>query len=183
MIQETPFARLVTTPEGDQAVIQFVVIGAGIAFVVGTQYRSTPFDHEFEEIGKREAVEPDLLRAIARHESGFNPSAISPKNSNGTRDYGLMQINEATAKTFGYAATALVGTTGVRSSITIAAKLLKAVKSELGSKANIFTIIAAYNAGSGNIKQRGIFNQAYVGSVALHLQLYAMGSLTKGATA
>ncbi len=27
------------------------------------------------------------------HESGFNPEAVSGKNSNGTRDYGLCQLN------------------------------------------------------------------------------------------
>lgn len=31
--------------------------------------------------------------AIARAESGGNPSAVSPTNSNGTKDYGLFQIN------------------------------------------------------------------------------------------
>lgn len=41
-------------------------------------------------------VEPDTantLVCIAYHESKFNTKTISPKNRNGTRDYGLFQIN------------------------------------------------------------------------------------------
>lgn len=44
--------------------------------------------------GERYGVSPELLYTIARVESGLNPKAIGPLNSNGTRDYGIMQINE-----------------------------------------------------------------------------------------
>lgn len=157
----------------------------GVAALVGTQYRDTPFDREFDEAEAREQVGGDLLRAIARHESGFNPAAISPPNKNKTRDYGLMQINEVTARRFGFAGRELVagGTVGVdvavRRSVTIAAQLLKAVRTELGDKGNLYTMVAAYNAGSGAIKKRGIFNTAYVQSVLLHHQMYVLGSLIR----
>lgn len=35
------------------------------------------------------------LAAVSGAESGYNPSAIGPKNKNGTTDYGLFQINSA----------------------------------------------------------------------------------------
>ena len=38
-------------------------------------------------------VDPSLALSIAQQESSFNPNAVSPTNSNGTVDYGLMQIN------------------------------------------------------------------------------------------
>lgn len=39
-------------------------------------------------------ITPERLEAFARLESGLNPSAVSPPNRDGSRDYGLMQINE-----------------------------------------------------------------------------------------
>lgn len=51
----------------------------------------------FDEAGARYRVDPLLLRAIARVESGMKPGAIG-KNMSGkkllSRDFGLMQINE-----------------------------------------------------------------------------------------
>jgi len=46
----------------------------------------------FEEAGLIYNISPELLWAIAKVESGFNPEAIN-KNSNGSYDYGVMQIN------------------------------------------------------------------------------------------
>jgi len=48
----------------------------------------------WEAAAARYQVNSALLYAIARTESGLNPSAIG-SNSNGTRDIGLMQINSA----------------------------------------------------------------------------------------
>lgn len=44
------------------------------------------------EAGQRYNVDPYLLYAIAKQESGLNPKALN-KNRNGTIDIGLMQIN------------------------------------------------------------------------------------------
>ena len=46
----------------------------------------------FENAGKHYNIPPALLKTIAKIESGGNPNAIR-LNDNGTRDYGLMQIN------------------------------------------------------------------------------------------
>ena len=46
----------------------------------------------FEEAGAEYGVSPRLLWAIAKAESDFNPAAMSA-NTNGTFDYGVMQIN------------------------------------------------------------------------------------------
>lgn len=46
----------------------------------------------FDLAGRDYQIDPDLLRAIAWNESTFNPQAVG-KNSDGSLDIGLMQIN------------------------------------------------------------------------------------------
>jgi soluble lytic murein transglycosylase-like protein len=48
----------------------------------------------FEEAGQKFGVSPQLLWAIAKTESHFNPAAIN-YNRNGSFDYGLMQVNSS----------------------------------------------------------------------------------------
>lgn len=52
----------------------------------------------FDEAAEEYGMSPRLLQGIARTESNFNPSAIN-RNSNGSRDLGLMQINSSWIKT------------------------------------------------------------------------------------
>ena len=54
----------------------------------------------FDEAGALYGINPLILRAIAKVESNFNPTAIN-WNTNGTYDYGLMQINTCWAPTLG----------------------------------------------------------------------------------
>jgi len=54
----------------------------------------------FEEAGAEYGVYPQLLWAIAKVESNFIPQAIN-RNSNGTYDYGVMQINSGWAERLG----------------------------------------------------------------------------------
>jgi hypothetical protein len=54
----------------------------------------------FEEAGAEYGINPQILRAIAKVESNFNPEAVN-MNTNGTYDYGLMQINTIWAPTIG----------------------------------------------------------------------------------
>lgn len=50
----------------------------------------------WESIGaKYDGLNPHLLYAIAKQESGLNPRIVSKPNENGTVDIGLMQINSA----------------------------------------------------------------------------------------
>ena len=48
----------------------------------------------FEEAGEKYGVSPQLLWAIAKTESCFNPRAIN-YNQNGSFDYGIMQVNSS----------------------------------------------------------------------------------------
>jgi len=46
----------------------------------------------FDEAGRDYGINPRILRAIAKVESNYNPRAIN-RNTNGTYDFGVMQIN------------------------------------------------------------------------------------------
>ena len=48
----------------------------------------------FEDAGNKYRISPTLLYAISKRESSFNPIAIN-YNTNGSYDYGLMQINSS----------------------------------------------------------------------------------------
>jgi soluble lytic murein transglycosylase-like protein len=54
---------------------------------------NSKYDALFAKYGKEYGVDPALLKAIAQKESSMDPSAISPKNENGSQDFGLMQHN------------------------------------------------------------------------------------------
>lgn len=54
----------------------------------------------FDEAGAVYNVSPRLLRAIAQVESGFRPDALN-RNTDGSYDYGVMQINSSWEKTLG----------------------------------------------------------------------------------
>ena len=56
--------------------------------------KSDIYDHYFDEAGQYYNIPPLLLKKIATIESGINPNAIN-NNANGTKDYGLMQINSS----------------------------------------------------------------------------------------
>lgn len=47
----------------------------------------------FDEAAERYRLPPALLKAISRVESSGNPSAVNCNNTNGSCDYGHMQIN------------------------------------------------------------------------------------------
>ena len=54
----------------------------------------------FDEAGVQYGINPQILRAIAKVESNFNPGAIN-WNTNGSYDFGVMQINSSWAPTLG----------------------------------------------------------------------------------
>ena len=156
------------------------ILVAGAAAIAVADHASTPFDSMFERVGTEMGVDPDLLRAIARHESSFNPRAVSPVNPNGTRDYGLMQLNEQTARALTLDVSRLLEPEyNVRGAVT----LLKRVRSELGAQFDAISWVASYNAGTPAIKKHGVFNGAYVSAVVYHWLGYTMARQVKGGTA
>jgi soluble lytic murein transglycosylase-like protein len=72
-----------------------------IAFIVLSLTVSVAADsYCFTEAGREFGISPTLLWAIAKTESNFCPTAIN-RNTNGTYDYGVMQINSGWHNTLG----------------------------------------------------------------------------------
>ena len=153
---------------------KIVAVGAALALLWASgRFRRTPFDAAFARQAKPSVgITPNLLKAIALKESGMRPSIVSPVNRNGTRDYGLLQVNSATAQRMGVAVTALLDP---ETCIRVASQYLEAIRGELRP----FTEarwVAAYNAGAPTINRAGIVNPGYVLEVLWNRQLFAMVS-------
>ena len=95
----------------------------------------------FERAGATHGVDPALLAAVAKNESGFNPGAVSPAGARG-----LMQFMPATAAQFG------VDPFDPASAIDGAARYLRQLQDQFGS---VELALAAYNAGPGNVSKYG----------------------------
>ncbi len=111
------------------------------------------FRYLYLAAGRQYDVDPDLLHATAVHESGDdptlrglqeNPNAIGRPNTNGTRDYGLMQINESNFATLGLDATSAMDP--VRS-VDAAARLLSGTK--------------RLNPGRTGLDERSVYNAGW----------------------
>ncbi len=96
------------------------------------------------------SLEPALLKAIMAAESGFNPTAVSPKGA-----VGLMQLMPATAERYGLAADAkkTVGQklTDPKTNIRLAARYLRDLRQLFPDKPDL--VIASYNAGEGAVQR------------------------------
>ncbi|MBC2932329.1 transglycosylase SLT domain-containing protein [Nocardioides sp. zg-1228] len=104
----------------------------------GAAPAGTPYADLFQRAGSTRGVDPALLAAVARHESGFDPRAVSPAGAQG-----LMQLMPATARGLGVAdpfdpAQAVDG----------AARLIGDLLTRFGS---VELALAAYNAGPGAV--------------------------------
>ncbi|SDC51363.1 Cell wall-associated hydrolase, NlpC family [Geodermatophilus telluris] len=107
--------------------------GAGLAGV--------PYADLFTAAGARHGVDPALLAAVAKVESGFDPSAVSSAGATG-----LMQFMPATARGLG------VDATDPASSVDGAARYLRQLTDRFGSTD---LALAAYNAGPGTVSRYG----------------------------
>lgn len=95
----------------------------------------------FQAAGARYGVDPALLSAVARAESGYNPAAVSRAGA-----LGLMQIMPATAAGLG------VDPRDPAQAVDGAARYLAAQLERFGS---VELALAAYNAGPGAVERYG----------------------------
>lgn len=100
-------------------------------------------DEIFSEASKKYGVSEKLLKAVAKAESNFKPSATSKKGA-----AGIMQLMPATARALGVA-----DPYDARSNIMGGAKYLKEKLNQYNG--NVELTLAAYNAGSGNVSKYG----------------------------
>ncbi|MGE0289746.1 MAG: lytic transglycosylase domain-containing protein [Bradyrhizobium sp.] len=120
----------------------------------------------WEDAAQRYQVSSALLYAIARTESGLNPQAIG-RNSNGSRDIGLMQINSAWLPTL---ASHGIGERDLFEpcvNIHVGAWILAGNVSRLGYT---WEAVGAYNAANPALRR------SYVEKVRRHLAIKAPAS-------
>jgi len=100
----------------------------------------------FDQAGAAYGISPTLLRGIAGVESGMNPAATN-RNSNGSTDFGLMQINSSWLKTLGLSSEELLR--NPCQNVKTGARILKDCLDRYG---NSWEAIGCYNA-SGRDKR------------------------------
>lgn len=128
-------------------------------------------DEIFGKAAKEYNVPVELLKAIGKAESSFNPNAVSRCGAQG-----VMQLMPATAKELG-----VTDSFDAEQNIMGGAKYISGLLKKYDGNTKL--ALAAYNAGSGNVKKYGGIppfeeTQNYVKKVTNYMQ---QGTDTKGA--
>ena len=99
------------------------------------------YEELIQEAARLHNLDPDLIRAVMRTESEFNPQAVSPVGA-----MGLMQLMPALAKEMG-----VLDPMDPRENIMGGAKYLRQLMNS--HRGNVALALASYNAGPGNVKR------------------------------
>ena len=110
--------------------------------VSATVSAGTPYAGLFEAAGQKYGVNPALLAAVARQESGYDAGAVSPAGAQG-----LMQLMPSTAQGLG-----VTNAFDPTQAVDGAAHLLRSLLDRFGSTDKA---LAAYNAGPGAVLRYG----------------------------
>lgn len=111
--------------------------------VSGTDLPATVYDQFIDRVAREHGLSPQLIKAVALVESGFNTHAVSPKGAQG-----LMQLMPATARQYGVK-DAFDPLQNLRAGTIHLRKLLDEFDGDLT------LALAAYNAGSGAVRRHG----------------------------
>ena len=106
---------------------------------------TTPFDQTIQDVAHRHRVDPLLIHAVIKQESGYRYAVRSHAGA-----VGLMQIMPATGASLGVATPDL---TVPESNVDAGARLLKKLYYKYNG--NFQLVLAAYNAGEGAVQKYG----------------------------
>ncbi|MFQ5527396.1 MAG: lytic transglycosylase domain-containing protein [Thermoanaerobaculia bacterium] len=107
------------------------------------QVPGTPFGEVIFAVARREKLNPELVAAMVRHESAFDPGAVSVKGARG-----LMQLMPATARRFGVPAGDLFNPAR---NLEAGTRYLRWLAGRYPD--DLPRILAAYNAGEANVER------------------------------
>jgi soluble lytic murein transglycosylase-like protein len=136
----------------------------------------TPFDETIQSVALRHRIDPLLLHAVIKQESGYRKSVRSHAGA-----IGLMQIMPATGQALGVPTEHL---DLPESNVDAGARLLRRLYTKYSGDFRL--VLAAYNAGEGAVEKYG--NQIppyaetrnYVKSVLAHYDKLVTGAFDKG---
>ncbi|MDY7094905.1 MAG: lytic transglycosylase domain-containing protein [Acidobacteriota bacterium] len=116
-------------------------VGLELQFADHHGVPETPYGEIIFAHGRDHGVNPELVAAVIRHESAFNPRAVSPKGARG-----LMQLMPATAQRFGVRTDELfTPQRNIEAGVRYLSWLVKKWGSDLPK------VLASYNAGEGAV--------------------------------
>jgi soluble lytic murein transglycosylase-like protein len=133
----------------------------------------TQFDAAIQSAAQRNGVDPNLVKAVIKQESGFNPNATSPAGAQG-----LMQLMPSTAAGLG-----VTNPLDPTQAIEGGTKYLKSMLDRFGGDVSL--ALAAYNAGPNAVARYGgvppyAETQKYVQSVLANLQSFSSSTPSTG---
>ena len=115
--------------------------GFSLDYRSGQTAPAVPYGELFLEIGREHELNPDLLAAMARAESAYDPGAMSSKGARG-----LLQLMPATAERFGVSAGELYDPAR---NVLAAARYLTWLRRRFED--DLPRVLAGYNAGEGAV--------------------------------
>ncbi len=149
-----------------------------LGFAAGQAPPEVPYGDLFHAAGRKHRLNPQLLAAVARAESAYDPRAVSRKGARG-----LLQLMPATAARFGVARRELFDPArNVEAGARYLAFLVERFEGDLAR------VLAAYNAGEGAVdRYRGVppyrETQGYVARVLRYLGIEAAAAAASGSVA
>ncbi|MGY1885727.1 transglycosylase SLT domain-containing protein [Blastococcus sp. SYSU DS0753] len=160
---ETVKVQAVGNPSVIRRVLPEAAGASPVAAATASTLAGVPYADLFQRAASKHGVDASLLAAVAKQESGFNSSAVSPAGAQG-----LMQFMPATARGLG------VDALDPASAIDGAARYLSSLTKQFGSTE---LALAAYNSGPGTVSRySGIppypETQNYVRSVMSKAEAY-----------
>lgn len=148
---------------------------SGIAIAIPTIANATCWEAASQSYG----IPVEVLKAVAKTESGFNPEARN-KNTNGTYDIGMMQINSAwlpKLETYGVTETALQDAC---TNLKVGAWILSNNAQKLGWNWNA---IGAYNVGCAKLDKAECDRRRNSYAWKIHAAMSKVGDLKQPAQA